>query len=280
MSYRRRRGLGAVRALRRRLPDGRRWLWPACALAAGALVGYLIAARVLFPAPAASQPEGTVEVPEVVGEPEEEARGLLREVGLTPEVDGRVPSRTGAPGEVLAQRPLGGQVARAGDTVYVTTAAPARGQPVPRLRGLRGEEAEEILRALGFDVRVREEPSSAPEGAAVGTRPAAGTPVTPPDSVTLLVSEGQRIVAVPRLVGRHLGDVLSLLDGEGLELGAVEYAPGAGAAPGRIVWQSPPAGYSVRAGERVSVRVAGEPPDSARRRGDGSGVRDPSNPEE
>jgi beta-lactam-binding protein with PASTA domain len=53
-------------------------------------------------------------------------------------------------------------------------------------------------------------------------------------------------------------DAQGALSGAGLELGAITYDPQALEAPGRIVGQYPPAGYSLREGGAVEVRVAGD----------------------
>ena len=79
-----------------------------------------------------------------------------------------------------------------------------------------------------------------------------------PAEVTLVVSEGRPVVQIPDLVGRHVDDAGGTLSGAGLQLGAITYDPQAPEAPGRIVGQYPPAGYSLREGDVVEVRVAGD----------------------
>jgi beta-lactam-binding protein with PASTA domain len=66
------------------------------------------------------------------------------------------------------------------------------------------------------------------------------------------------VAAVPELVGRHIDDATETLGERGLQLGAITYDPAAREAPGRITGQYPPAGYRLRQGSRVEVRVAGD----------------------
>ena len=51
---------------------------------------------------------------------------------------------------------------------------------------------------------------------------------------------------------------LQILTEARLELGSISFDSGAPEAPGRIVGQYPPVGYSLRAGDTVELRVAGD----------------------
>lgn len=291
MSFRRRRGLGsrpddgdgaggprrsrAQFLSRRSLDRLRRWGFGAAVVVAAAGAGYLVAAELLFPAASPAEAETLVDVPSLRGVAVEEARTRLRESGLSLRVAGRIPVGDLSEGRVLAQRPLGGQQAGAGDTVSVTLSAPEGELRVPALRALREERARSVLRQMGFRVDTAREPASVPRGEVVGTAPPAGEVVAPGARVRVILSEGPPVSGVPALVGRHLDDVRPILADSGLALGSVSYDTAAFAAPGRVVAQSPPPGFSLREGERVAVRVAGPPrtppgagavPDSSRRR--------------
>lgn len=290
MSFRRRRGLGSepeegggtsrVRSLLARARGavapgddrgryGRWGLWAAILLGSGVL-GYLIAAELLFPASSPADAESLVEVPAVRGSPVEEARSRLGEAGLSLEVAARLPAAEASEGQVLAQRPLGGQRAAAGDTVRVTLAALRRDVRVPALRALRGERARSVLRRMGLAVDSAREPASVAGGEVVRTEPPAGASAAPGSTVRVVLSAGPPVSRVPELVGRHVDDVRGALADSGLALGGVSYDTAAYAAPGRVVAQSPPPGFSLREGGRVTVRVAGRP-----ERGPGSGAAAP-----
>lgn len=272
MSFRRRRGLGSE-------PDGgrgesrvpsllggedlpgryRRWGLGAALVLAAAAAGYLIAAELLFPASSPAEAEALVAVPAVRGASVEEARSRLREAGLSLRVSARIPATDAPEGQVLAQRPLGGQRAPAGDTVSVTVAAPEVRLRIPGLRSLRGEQAERVLRRMGFAVDTAREEATVPGGEVVGTEPTAGEWAAPGSTVRVVLSDGPPVSRVPELVGLHVDDVRPLLADSGLALGGVSYDTAAFSAPGRVVAQSPPPGFSLREGERVTVRVAGRP---------------------
>lgn len=242
----------------------RRWALAAALVLAAAGGGYLMAAEFLFPAASPAETESLTRVPDLVGGSLEDGRARLGEAGLSVRVSARVPPGTEASeGQVLAQRPLGGQLSSPGDTVSLTVAAPEGPLRIPALRALREQQARSVLTGMGFQVTTTREEASVPRGEVVRTVPPAGEAAAPGSSVRVVLSQGPPVAGVPELVGRHIDDVRAILSDVGLALGGVSYDTTAYSAPGRIVGQSPPAGFSLREGERVSVRVAGRPPEPA-----------------
>lgn len=274
MNFRRRKGMGrgekagesGSRSPRDLTGGGalRRWALGAALVLVAVGVGYLMAAELLFPASSPAETENLTPVPDLGGSPLEEARSRLREAGLALRVSSRVPPGTDRDAEedqVLAQRPIGGQLAAPGDTVEVTVAAPEGPLRMPALRGIREAEARRVLEGMGFEVVTAREAGSVAPGEVVRTVPPAAEAAATGSEVRLVLSEGPPVAGAPELVGRHIDDVRSILADSGLALGAVSYDTAAFAAPGRIVGQSPPAGFSLREGQRVGVRVAGHPPE-------------------
>lgn len=242
----------------------RGWALATALVLAAAGGGYLMAAELLFPASSPAETENLASVPDLVGSPLEEARTRLQEAGLSLSVSGRLPPGAEASeGQVLAQRPIGGQLAPPGDTVSLTVAAPEGPLRIPALRALRQEEARRVLQRMGFEVTTAREAASVPRGEVVRTVPPAGEAAAPGSAVRVVLSQGPPVSGAPELVGRHIDDVRSILADSGLALGAVSYDTTAFGAPGRIVAQSPPAGFSLREGQRVNVRVAGRSPESS-----------------
>jgi serine/threonine-protein kinase len=228
-------------------------------------LGYLLAAERI--SPASPEPDGgsLVRVPDLVGLAEADARSRLEDLGLGFSVRSgmrhpRAPERA-----ILAQTPLPGQLARPGAPVEVTVSLGPERHAVPEIHGLTERQATIVLERLGYRVRVDRSEAPLEEGRAVGTRPPAGTDLEVPADVALIVSAGPPVSAVPDLTGRHIDDALDLLREAGLELGVISYDPTAPEAPGRIVGQYPPAGYSLRHGDAVELRVAGRPDEGGRR---------------
>lgn len=226
------------------------------------LFGYFLAATWLFPAAEDPTDVQLVELPDLEGASLEDAGERLEELGLEPATLARVHHPDLASGAVVAQSPLPGQLARPGDTVRLTLSAGGETRVIPELAGLAGSEAARLLRGLGFEVELVTETDAGSRSGVLSTRPPAGTRLAPPASIELVVGQGAAIVEVPDLRGRHVDDVVGLLEAGELQLGAIRYQVDAPEAPGRVVSQSPAPGSALRGGGFVSIVVAGSPPDS------------------
>lgn len=270
MSYRRRRGLGGKGTGeedegRERPADGsvggpgrRRALISASAVAGALLVGYAIAALWLFPRSASAGDASVVRVPDVVGLLQAEARARVVESGLELTVRGGMNHREAPEGAVLSQNPLPGQFARPGAPVETVLSRGPEMHTLPDVAGLSERQASIVLERLGYEIEVERREAPVPAGRAVETRPPAGTELAVPDRLVLVVSEGAPIVEVPDMRGMHIDDAVQILADAGLEMGSISFDPDAVEAPGRIVGQYPPEGYSLRAGDSVELRVAGD----------------------
>jgi eukaryotic-like serine/threonine-protein kinase len=95
-----------------------------------------------------------IEIPELTGSSESEARETLRELGLTMTVTDRRNEATAPAGTVLSQAPPSGMTLRRGDEVSVVVSDGPEQVTVPNLRGERVDEAVAELRGLGFEVEV------------------------------------------------------------------------------------------------------------------------------
>lgn len=225
-------------------------------------VGYAYAAIRLFPAAEDPTDVDFTEIPDLTGVPLAQAGARLSALGLVFTEQGSLHHGEIPAGGVVAQRPLPGQLARAGDTIVLTTSAGIETRVVPDLAGLPSGEAATLLTRLGFEIDIEETDESAVAGA-IRTEPAAGTSLPLPARIRLFVSQGKAIVAVPDLQGRHVDDLELILEEVDLRLGAVRYQVEAPEVPGRVIFQSPAPGSALRGDGFVSVIVAGTPPDSA-----------------
>ncbi len=94
------------------------------------------------------------EVPEVVGSPEDDARGTLEEAGLNVEVN--EVSSDADEGEVVGQDPEAGVTAGPGDTVTIAVSSGAEKIEIPDVTGFKVKDAEKELKDRGFEVEVNE----------------------------------------------------------------------------------------------------------------------------
>ena len=179
-------------------------------------VGYLYAAMRLFPAAEDPTDVDFTDIPDLTGVSLAEAGARLSALGLVSTEQGSLHHGEIPTGAVVAQRPLPGQFARAGDTIVLTTSAGIETRRVPDLAGLPSGEAATLLTRLGFEIDIEETDESAV--GAIRTEPAAGTSLPLPARVRLFVSRGRAIVAVPDLQGRHVDDLDLLLEEVDLRL--------------------------------------------------------------
>lgn len=235
-----------------------RWGVTAVLIVAFFGTGYLVAAEWLFSNGRDDPAASLVQVPDLVGLTSAEARDNLERLGLDFRVRAEMPHPRAEEGAVLTQDPLPTQFARPGAPVAVSLSLGPELRRVPDVRGLSGRQASIVLERLGFRPSVDSVQSRADRGRVVGTSPEPGSELRIPADVRLVVSQGPRVTSVPDLEGRHVNDVSELLSTAGLRLGRIAYDPEAFEAPGRVIGQSPPAGYSLRSGGGVSVRVAGD----------------------
>ena len=129
-----------------------------------------------------------VEVPDVVGGTEPEARTLLREAGFTEVKVVQEHSPDHDPGTVLSTTP---EVGDDGDRDEEITLHVSEGIIVPTLIDLEQEEAAGVLEDLGLDTTVVEAPSdTVPQGRVSGQHPEPGTILPEDGGLTLTISTG------------------------------------------------------------------------------------------
>jgi len=133
---------------------------------------------------------GQVELPDVTGGTEDEARATLRELGLIPDVND-VEDDSVAPGTVLSQSPSPGRVPQ-GSTVQLDVAVAPSTVIVPDVTGLGQAEAERQLgtQGLSFTYGQEQYDDNVPAGSVISQNPNGGTEVAPDTQVTLVLSRG------------------------------------------------------------------------------------------
>jgi membrane peptidoglycan carboxypeptidase len=128
-----------------------------------------------FPEPP-KPPEGPV--PSVIGMKEKEAREVLSEAGFRVAV--QIADSLAPKGQVFSQSPGGGSVTALGTLVTISIST---GEPptiaLPRVIGMRGYEARQLLRSLGLEVVTEQIQTGNTNqvGFVVAQEPAPGTPL-------------------------------------------------------------------------------------------------------
>jgi len=206
---------------------------------------------------------GQVPVPSLLGLGREDALTVLRGIGL----EGVMLSRRQGDfrGTVVRQdpEPIGSMpwdqyltfTLSGGDGAEPVPAALATGAPVPNVVGVSQADAEERLRRARLEAHVllRVDPDAEP-GFVVEQSPAAGAPVAPGGSVTVVLPRTAQVPDVRGLSHEEAGIAIS---GAGLETRFDERPIGGEDAP--VLAQRPPSGRTVAAGSAVTLIFQGDP---------------------
>lgn len=226
-------------------PPTREW-WPWLLLLLLLVVGGLIAWWLL------TRGNDKTTVPKVVGLQQQVAETRIHDANL------KVLTAQGASdqpqGIVFKQKPGAGTQLDEGQTVTITISNGPAHTSVPDVRGKTEQAAVTQLSALGFKTTVKRAASSKQKGIVVSQAPAAGVTAEAGATVTLVVSNGQKPVVVPALVGLDQNAAVQ-------KLTAVNLVPqiqnASSTRPkGTVFGQKPPAGTEVDKGSKVTINVS------------------------
>jgi serine/threonine-protein kinase len=190
-------------------------------------------------------------VPDLTNTDEAAAVAKLKDAGLTAAFV-RPYSEDVPKGRVMSWKPDSGTELKRGDAVTLTVSNGPQPRTILDWRGHTYEEAAGRLTDGGLKpVRRDVFDDNVPVGQVVSTNPAAGQLAAKGSTVTVNVSKGPDLVAVPNVVGMKLGAARTALDQVGLT--SVVYGPNGG---GRNVFATnPQAGTQVKRGSLVAVYV-------------------------
>jgi serine/threonine-protein kinase len=221
----------------------------------GFLIAYLVVAFAIFPADIIP---AEAEVPNVVGLQFDVASERLRLAGFR---ISRGESRFTADAprnNVLQQMPAAGSKELKGTTVVVDLSSGQRFVDVPAVVGMTRREAEIAVENAGLDVgNVTERESQIPRGQVIASDPNAGSRITSPGTVHLVLSAGPSTVQLPDLVGRPYPQARAMLEQLGLRPGAVTIDSSAFEPANTVVGQDPEPGRTVPGGSTVNFRISG-----------------------
>lgn len=217
---------------------------------------------------ASQDTEKMIVVENVCGQTKEEAQQTLEAQGLYMFEVAQQKSDQPA-GTVLEQDPTGGSQALEGSTVNVIVAGDQNVDytddnkdseeekvVVPSVKGYLEKDAVNALNNAGLKVVKNYEYSdSVDAGKVVSQTPAGGSSVDSGTTVTIVVSQGQKSVNVPSVLGDTKDAASSKLTGEGLKV-AVKEAYSDSVAAGKVISQSIASGKTVPAGTTVTITVS------------------------
>jgi serine/threonine-protein kinase len=159
-------------------------------------------------------------VPDVTGEPAAQAISTLKSHGLKVAAPVQAPSDTVPAGVVLSTSPAAGTLAPKDRPVTVTVSA---GPPLPNFVGAQVAAAQIQAAQGGYQLnQVADTKSNQPQGTITGQSPAAGSPITSGEVVTVNVSQGPPQVEVPDVQGMTVDQATSVLQAAGFQVQVVQ----------------------------------------------------------
>lgn len=224
------------------------------------LVGGLIATFFVFAAIAMRVAVRALEVrvPELVGQPVEQARAIAVDLGLVVRVDeGRRPDPKIPAGHVVSQDPPAGATARRQRSIRLWVSSGPRIVVAPRLIGESERAAQIRLTQDGVtaatiaEIRDRDYPP----GVIIAQDP---PPDTRTSEVRLLVNRGEDRASyvMPDLIGVNGSRAADLLRSQGFRVSSVSQQSAPGIPPGVVIRQTPAGGYQVHPGDAISLEVS------------------------
>jgi eukaryotic-like serine/threonine-protein kinase len=197
-----------------------------------------------------------VKIPDVTGQPLNNAKQTLTAAHLQVVVDPAVASRDVPKGNVVSTDPAANQTVAAGSVVHVV---PSAGVTIPNVINVPQDQAAKTLQDAGFTVQVFTEASNTVQsGNVTRTDPAPNTQVSAGTTVKMFVSTGATTVAVPEERGRPKDQAVADLQAKGFQATVLEKTSNPGNA-GLVIDQDPKPGTQAAPGSTVVLTVGVAP---------------------
>ena len=210
-----------------------------------------------------SQGPSAVNVPSVVGQSESAARAALRKAHLSARVVPRSSTQYPA-GQALGTDPRSGQAVAPGTpvTLFISSGPPKK--QVPDVTGESASAARSQLSGAGFAVTSTNQTSStATPGNVLSQSPAGGTSAAPGSTVTIVLAQAPKPVAVPSVVGQKADAAASQLTGAGFKVTRQKQNVNDKTQNGQVIKQTPAGGTKVKPGSTVTIVVGHYVPPSS-----------------
>lgn len=193
-----------------------------------------------------------VNVPDVIGKPQDEASSILQSgrlgVGVT-----QAYSEDIAEGAVISQTPASGSFVPHSTSVKLIISLGKEPLPVPDLTKDTLESANRRLDEIGMKGAVTEEFSdTVPAGVVIRQDPVPGEHRHRGDTINMVVSKGPELVKVPNVFGLQEAQATKILKEAGF---GVTYNRFLGGYFGTVRAQSPGAGEMVKPGTLITITV-------------------------
>ncbi|MEV6883121.1 MULTISPECIES: Stk1 family PASTA domain-containing Ser/Thr kinase [unclassified Streptomyces] len=203
--------------------------------------------------------DGKVDVPNLVGQTQADAKQLLINSDLKLGTVEQKPCEDQKKGSICSQDPGQGIEVDKDSPVNVVVSTGAPKIEIPDVEGLTFSEAEATLKDKGFEVEKQSEESTQTPDTVLTQNPKSGASREKGSTVTLTVAKETSQVTVPDLSGMKPEDARQRLEEKGFVLGTQEEAESTAQAEGTIFEQTPPGGSDADRGSTINVKIAKAP---------------------
>ena len=163
----------------------------------------------------------TIKVPDISGQQLADAEQALRSAGLTVGQVHKVASSSVDAGIVLSTTPAAGLSWPQPKPVAISVSA---GPPLPNFVGQNEQAIQQWASQNDIQLNVKQAASSdQPQGTIVDQSPAANTPITQNETVTITVSNGPPEVSIPDVDGQSIGDARNALQQLGFKVSVKKF---------------------------------------------------------
>ena len=194
-----------------------------------------------------------VQVPDLIGMTESQARAAIGDAGLSVGQPEYVPDPEVGRDKVIGQDPNRDTFVDPGATVTITVSTGKPMTSVPSVVGQDRETARATLEGAGLVPTFEEKDSDEPRGQVVETRPAAGEQVPEGTRITVLFSDGPE--KVPDVVGMTEQEATQALKQAGFKA-FVTTSSDTEEPKGTVIEQNPPGGTERPEGDSVTIVVS------------------------
>lgn len=204
-------------------------------------------------------PGASVVVPDVAGEPRDDAAATLEahDLELTEQeaFDESIPR-----GEAITSSPPSGSEASKGSDVSVVFSKGPERYDAPDLTGKTTAEATKALTGRHLALGATDEAwhESVDKGQVISSDPEAGTKLKRDATVSVVISKGPEPIDVPSVTGKGASDATQALEDAGLKVERAEDAYSTSVDKGSVISQSPADGTLTRGGT-VTLTVSKGP---------------------
>ncbi|WP_353093933.1 Stk1 family PASTA domain-containing Ser/Thr kinase [Tissierella praeacuta] len=203
-----------------------------------------------------------ITVPKIVGEQEEVAEKMIRDLGLNFEVESRVKSNEFGAGKVITQNEPEGSKVKKDFTIIVTVSEGANLVKVPSFVNNDLDRAKELAAEADLLIRTDYENSdTVSENIVIRQTPDSGDSVEPGTIVNLVISQGKevKLTIMPNVRGDNIEKAKNKIFEAGLKVGDVIPQPSEDVGKDIVTWQSYDPGTELETDTAVDLYVSSGP---------------------